>query len=219
MLVPVVWFEESALIPEESARKFRSLFTERIRTINVVLMTLVLASLGLLAIDARLLARYYPHLLRGARNRFHIAGATLATAKGSGATGRHATAYTHNPPSSAPPTPHGSPAVSASQRQQTRAHMHSVDSSSPQQSNWHATTNTSPNSSVGSSAALFEATSGASSALSDKLASQQHSNNIEQVAANVNTTEQHVAVEAFDSESDNDDNGHGDRRATNHQRL
>ena len=59
MLVPVVWFEESALIPEESARKFRSLYTDRIRLVNIVLTSLFLAALGLLAIDARLMASYY----------------------------------------------------------------------------------------------------------------------------------------------------------------
>jgi len=56
MLVPVVWFEESALIPEESARKFKSLYTDRIRLINIVLTSLFLAALGLLALDLRLLA-------------------------------------------------------------------------------------------------------------------------------------------------------------------
>lgn len=59
MLIPVVWFEESALIPEESARKFRSLYTDRVRLINLVLTSLFLVSLGLLAVDARLLASHY----------------------------------------------------------------------------------------------------------------------------------------------------------------
>lgn len=55
MLIPVVWFEESALIPEESAKKFRTLFTERIRLINFTLVSLLLASLVLLIIDTRLI--------------------------------------------------------------------------------------------------------------------------------------------------------------------
>lgn len=54
-----MWFEESAMIPEESARKFRSLYTDRIRIINIVLSSLFVAALGLLAIDARLLASQY----------------------------------------------------------------------------------------------------------------------------------------------------------------
>lgn len=56
LLIPLVWFEESALIPEESARKFRSLYTDRVRLINIVLSTLFLAALGLLAINVRLMA-------------------------------------------------------------------------------------------------------------------------------------------------------------------
>lgn len=59
MLVPLVWFEESALIPEESARKFKTLYTDRIRMVNIVLTTLFLAALALLAIDMRLLVNYY----------------------------------------------------------------------------------------------------------------------------------------------------------------
>lgn len=59
MLVPLVWFEESALIPEESARKFKSLYTDRIRMVNIILTTLFLAALALLAIDTRLLINYY----------------------------------------------------------------------------------------------------------------------------------------------------------------
>lgn len=59
MLVPLVWFEESAMIPEESAQKFRSLYTDRIRLVNLVLTTLFLASIGLLAIDARLILAQY----------------------------------------------------------------------------------------------------------------------------------------------------------------
>lgn len=55
MLIPVVWFEESALIPEESAKKFRTLFTERVRLINFTLISLLLASLVLLIIDIRLI--------------------------------------------------------------------------------------------------------------------------------------------------------------------
>lgn len=59
MLVPLVWFEESALIPEESARKFKSLYTDRIRMVNIILTTLFLAALALLAIDTRLLINHY----------------------------------------------------------------------------------------------------------------------------------------------------------------
>lgn len=59
MLIPLVWFEESAMIPEESAQKFRSLYTDRIRLVNLVLTTLFLASIGLLAIDARLILTLY----------------------------------------------------------------------------------------------------------------------------------------------------------------
>lgn len=59
MLIPLVWFEESALIPEESARKFKSLYTDRIRMVNIVLTTLFLAALALLAIDMRLLVNHY----------------------------------------------------------------------------------------------------------------------------------------------------------------
>lgn len=55
MLVPVVWFEESAMIPEESAQKFKSLYTNRIRLINLVLFSMFLASILLIAIDLRLL--------------------------------------------------------------------------------------------------------------------------------------------------------------------
>lgn len=55
MLVPIVWFEESAQIPEEAAQKFRSLYTDRIRLINWTLMSVFLASLVLLAIDLRLM--------------------------------------------------------------------------------------------------------------------------------------------------------------------
>lgn len=54
MLVPVIWFEESAQIPEESAQKFRSLYTDKIRLVNIVLSSLFIAALGLLAIDLRL---------------------------------------------------------------------------------------------------------------------------------------------------------------------
>lgn len=56
MLVPVIWFEESAMIPEESAKKFKSLYTDRIRLVNIILSSLFVAAVGLLAIDARLLA-------------------------------------------------------------------------------------------------------------------------------------------------------------------
>lgn len=59
MLVPLIWIEESAVIPEESAQKFRSLYTDRIRLVNLVLTTLFLASIGLLAIDARLILALY----------------------------------------------------------------------------------------------------------------------------------------------------------------
>lgn len=59
MLVPVVWFEESAMIPEEAARKFKTLYTDRIRMVNIVLTSLFLAALGLLAIDMRLLVGHY----------------------------------------------------------------------------------------------------------------------------------------------------------------
>lgn len=55
MLVPLIWFEESAIIPEESARKFKSMYTERIRLVNMGLLSLLLASIALLLIDARLL--------------------------------------------------------------------------------------------------------------------------------------------------------------------
>lgn len=55
MLVPIVWFEESAQIPEEAARKFKSMYTDRIRLINLTLLSLFLASLVLLAIDLRLM--------------------------------------------------------------------------------------------------------------------------------------------------------------------
>lgn len=64
MLVPVVWFEESAMIPEESAKKFRSLYTDRIRLVNIVLLSLFLAALGLLAIDIRLIAAHYANCYR-----------------------------------------------------------------------------------------------------------------------------------------------------------
>lgn len=56
MLVPLVWFEESAQIPEESAQKFKSLYTNRIRLINLILISMLLASIGLIVIDLRLLA-------------------------------------------------------------------------------------------------------------------------------------------------------------------
>lgn len=61
MLVPVIWFEESAMIPEESAQKFKSLYTDRIRMVNIILSSMFVAALGLLAIDARLLASQYSH--------------------------------------------------------------------------------------------------------------------------------------------------------------
>lgn len=61
MLVPIVWFEESALIPEESAQKFRSLYIDRVRLLNWSLMSLLIASIVLLVIDTRLLitTRYW----------------------------------------------------------------------------------------------------------------------------------------------------------------
>lgn len=59
MLVPLVWFEESALIPEETAKKFKSLYTDRIRLFNIVLTSLFLAALGLIAVDLRLIASHY----------------------------------------------------------------------------------------------------------------------------------------------------------------
>ena len=61
MLVPIVWFEESALIPEESAQKFRSLYIDRVRLLNWSLVSLLIASILLLLIDARLLitTRYW----------------------------------------------------------------------------------------------------------------------------------------------------------------
>ena len=64
MLLPIVWFEESAQIPEEAARKFKSLYTNRIRAINLTLLSLFLASLALLAIDLRLMlgANYWRKL-------------------------------------------------------------------------------------------------------------------------------------------------------------
>lgn len=55
MMIPVVWFEESALIPEESAKKFRTLYTDRIRIINITLVSLLLTSVVLLIVDARLI--------------------------------------------------------------------------------------------------------------------------------------------------------------------
>lgn len=55
MLVPIVWFEESAMIPEESAQKFRSLYLDRVRFVNWTLVSLFLGSILLLLVDARLL--------------------------------------------------------------------------------------------------------------------------------------------------------------------
>lgn len=55
MLVPIIWFEESAMIPEESAQKFRSLYVDRVRFINWTLLSLLAASILLLIVDARLL--------------------------------------------------------------------------------------------------------------------------------------------------------------------
>lgn len=49
------------MIPEESAKKFKSLYTDRIKMVNIVLITLFLAALGLLAIDLRLIATHYSH--------------------------------------------------------------------------------------------------------------------------------------------------------------
>jgi len=64
MLLPIVWFEESAQIPEEAARKFKSLYTDRVRLINLVLMSIFLASVALLAVDLRLMlgTRYWRRL-------------------------------------------------------------------------------------------------------------------------------------------------------------
>lgn len=45
MLVPVVWFEESALIPEESAKMFRSIYTDKIRLIRTVIGSLFFIAL------------------------------------------------------------------------------------------------------------------------------------------------------------------------------
>lgn len=55
MLVPIVWFEESAQIPEEAAQKFRSMYVDKIRLINMILFSLLTASIALLAVDAKLL--------------------------------------------------------------------------------------------------------------------------------------------------------------------
>uniref|UniRef100_A0A6G1SEV4 Lysosome membrane protein 2 n=1 Tax=Aceria tosichella TaxID=561515 RepID=A0A6G1SEV4_9ACAR len=55
MLVPIVWFEESAQIPEEAAQKFRSMYVDKIRLINLILFSLLTASVALLAVDAKLL--------------------------------------------------------------------------------------------------------------------------------------------------------------------
>lgn len=43
------------MIPDETARKFKSLYTDRIRLVNLALLSLLVASIALLAIDARLL--------------------------------------------------------------------------------------------------------------------------------------------------------------------
>lgn len=56
MLVPVLWLEESAMIPEEAALKFRSMYTERVRKINLALLSLFAAAILLLLLDWRLFA-------------------------------------------------------------------------------------------------------------------------------------------------------------------
>lgn len=56
MLVPLVWFEESAMINEETADKFRSSYTDRVRRMNTILLTLLAGSAILFAINLHLLA-------------------------------------------------------------------------------------------------------------------------------------------------------------------
>lgn len=56
MLVPLVWFEESAQITEETAEKFRSNYTDRVRRMNNILLTLLLGSMILFGINLHLLA-------------------------------------------------------------------------------------------------------------------------------------------------------------------
>lgn len=86
MLVPVVWFEESAMIPEEAARKFKSLYTDRIRMINIALTSLFLAALGLLAVDTRLLINQY---WRCFNIKMNCKGSGALSTKSTGASSDH----------------------------------------------------------------------------------------------------------------------------------
>lgn len=69
------------MIPEESAKKFKSLYTDRIRLVNIVLTSLFLAALGLLAIDIRLIANQYWQCFR-----FKISSAAAAASSKSSTT-------------------------------------------------------------------------------------------------------------------------------------
>ncbi|KAG9509290.1 Lysosome membrane protein 2 [Fragariocoptes setiger] len=64
MLVPVIWIEESARITEESANKFRSMYTDRVRTANWVLAIALVSAFVLMVIDIRLIAQQSPLLMK-----------------------------------------------------------------------------------------------------------------------------------------------------------
>lgn len=56
MLVPLVWFEESAMLTEETADKFKSKYRDPIRRVNTILFSLLIGSILLFAVNLRLLA-------------------------------------------------------------------------------------------------------------------------------------------------------------------
>lgn len=58
MLVPVVWFEESAMIPEETAKMFKSIYTDKIRLIRTVIGSLFFIALGV-SITALVASHYF----------------------------------------------------------------------------------------------------------------------------------------------------------------
>lgn len=55
MLVPLVWFEESAQVNEETADKFKSKYRDPIRRVNTLLFSLLVSSILLFAINLHLL--------------------------------------------------------------------------------------------------------------------------------------------------------------------
>lgn len=56
MIVPLVWFEESAMMTEELADKFKSKYRDPIRRVNTILFSLLVSSILLFAINLGLLA-------------------------------------------------------------------------------------------------------------------------------------------------------------------